>query len=170
MTLRRAKTNSDDPAAVGAALDAAADEVRAATAELRDLVAGIHPAILTNRGLRAAIEALTARAPAAVEIDVPAGERWPAHVESTIYFFIAEALTNVAKHAPEAHACVRVAAVDGALQAEVSDDGSGGADPARGSGLRGMEDRLGAAGGTFSITSPTGRGTVLRACVPLDLG
>ncbi len=168
MTLRRAKADSDDPAAVRAALDTAADEVRAATAELRDLVAGIHPAILSNRGLRAAIEALTARAPVPVEIDVPAGERWPPHVESTIYFFVAEALTNVAKHAPQAHASVRVAREEAALHAEVRDDGAGGADPARGSGLRGMEDRLGAAGGTFTLTSPRGGGTVLEARVPLE--
>ncbi len=144
-------------------------EVRAAIAELRELVAGIHPAILTNRGLRAAVEALTARAPVPVEIDIPL-ERHAPEVEATAYFLIAEALTNVAKHAPGAgHAAVAVEARDGGLHVLVADDGPGGATPggAEGSGLVGLADRLAALGGTIAVDSPAGGGTRLRASVPL---
>ncbi len=161
MTLSRARGRSADPV-----LEEATGEARAAIAELRDLVAGIHPAILTNRGLLAAVEALTARAPDPVEIRIPAS-RWPAEVEATAYFVVAESLTNVAKHAPGAHATVTVTEELDALVVEVADDGPGGADPAGGSGLRGLGDRVGVAGGSLSVESPPGAGTRAVARVPL---
>ncbi|MCW3009927.1 MAG: sensor signal transduction histidine kinase, partial [Solirubrobacterales bacterium] len=159
MTLTRARARlGDADAEVLATLDEATGEARAAIAELRDLVAGIHPAILTNRGLRAAVEALTARAPDVVDIDIP-DARWPAGAEATAYFVVAESLTNVAKHAPGAHTTVTVTEADGALRVVVADDGPGGADPAGGSGLRGLGDRVGVAGGELEVTSPPGGGT-----------
>lgn len=161
MTLSRARNRSADPV-----LEEATREARAAISELRDLVAGIHPAILTNRGLLAAVEALTARAPDPVDIRIPA-ERWPAEVEATAYFVVAESLTNVAKHAPGAHATVTVTVEADALIVEVADDGPGGADPAGGSGLRGLGDRVGVAGGALTVTSPRGGGTRAVARVPL---
>ena len=165
MTLSRARGRATD-AGVMTTLDEATGEARAAISELRDLVAGIHPAILTNRGLLAAVEALTARAPDPVEIRIP-GERWPAEVEATAYFVVAESLTNVAKHAPGAHAIVTVTAAPEALTVEVADDGPGGADAAGGSGLAGLHDRVGVAGGELTVTSPPGGGTRAVAVVPL---
>ena len=165
MTLARARVTARDPAAV-AAMEEATKEARAAIAELRDLVAGIHPAILTNGGLRAAVEALTARAPDPVEIAIPP-TRWPAEVEATAYFVVAEALTNVAKHARGAHATVTAAAEDGQLVVTVADDGPGGAHAGGGSGLRGLDDRAGVAGGSLQVTSPPGGGTRVTATIPL---
>lgn len=167
MTLSRARGGlAAGGSAVAQALDEAVGEARAAIAELRDLVTGIHPAILTNRGLLAAVEALTARAPDPVEIVIPA-ERWSAEVEAAAYFVISETLTNVAKHAPGAHAMVAVAEVDGRLLVKVTDDGPGGADLDRGSGLRGLGDRVSAAGGELDVNAPPGAGTRVTAVLPL---
>jgi len=167
MTLSRARGGlAASGSAVAQALDEAVGEARAAIAELRDLVTGIHPAILTNRGLLAAVEALTARAPDPIEIVIPAA-RWSAEVEAAAYFVIAETLTNVAKHAPGAHATVAVAEVDGRLLVKVPDDGPGGADLDRGSGLRGLGDRVSAAGGELDVNAPPGAGTRVTAVLPL---
>lgn len=168
MTLQRAGRQVEhDPAAAAATIDEAARDARAAIGELRDLVAGIHPAILTNRGLHAAVAALTARAPVPVEIDVP-HDRWPAGIEAAAYFVVTEALTNVAKHAPSATGVtVCVGERDGALVVRVLDDGPGGADVDAGSGLRGLEDRVAAIGGTLDVRSTPGAGTRIRADIPL---
>jgi PAS domain S-box-containing protein len=135
--------------------------------QLREIVAGIHPAILTQRGLAPAIGSLTARLPLPVEVDVP-GRRLPVSVEASVYFFCAEALTNVVKHARATRAWVRLAVADGRCDVEVGDDGVGGVRLGSTSGgLAGLVDRIGALRGTVDIVSPASGGTVLRACVPL---
>ncbi len=143
-------------------LDAAAQETRRALRDLRELAAGIHPAVLTDQGLAAAIEDLTATATLPVALDLDEA-RQDADVEAAAYFFVAEALANVAKHAGATAAAVTVRSGE-ALVITVSDDGRGGADPARGSGLRGLQDRLAAIGGRLEIAS--GAGTTLRATIP----
>ena len=142
----------------------ALDHAQRATDELRELAHGILPAVLTRGGLRAGIDALAARMPLPVSVDVP-GTRHPAVVEATAYFVVAEALTNVAKHAQAQRAWVTVAARDRRLHVEVRDDGVGGALP-RGSGLLGMEDRLAAVDGRLSVDSPPGGGTLIAAWIP----
>ncbi len=156
----------DDPAAARATLAAAGEELGLALAELRELARGLHPAVLTDRGLRAAVEMLAGRAPVPVEIaEMPAG-RLPEPVEAAAYYLIAEALTNVAKYARASAARVRVTADGASVLVEVSDDGVGGADPATGTGLRGLADRVEALGGTLEVASPAGSGTSLRAAIP----
>jgi len=144
------------------------DELDAGLAELRDLAHGIHPAVLSDLGLRPAIDALVSRTAVPVAIEGGLDERPVPSVEATLYFVIAEALTNVAKHAHATQAVVTIAQVDGHAQVAVRDDGSGGADPANGSGLRGLVDRLGALGGHLHVDSRLGRGTTVHATVPLD--
>jgi signal transduction histidine kinase len=133
--------------------------------ELRELAAGVHPSILTNGGLRAAVEALAehSRVPVYVLADA---RRFPEHVEAGAYFLVAEALTNSAKHAHASRVDVDIAAGDGVLEIRVRDDGIGGADRA-GSGMRGLEDRVEALGGTFRLESPPGGGTAIHATLPL---
>jgi PAS domain S-box-containing protein len=156
-----------DPSTGGPFLDRLAEELSATSAELRELAREIHPAVLTQRGLAAAIEALAGRAPVPVEIlAAPAGRLAPT-LETTAYFTVAEALTNVAKYARATHATVRVAEEDSDLVIEVSDDGVGGARPDAGSGLTGLADRVGALDGKLSVVSPPGEGTLVRAELPL---
>ncbi len=147
-------------------LGTARDEARAALEDLRELARGIHPAVLTDRGLGAAVEALADRSPVPVEVVSVPGERLPAVVEAAAYFVVAEALTNVAKYAGATHAEVRLAHEHGFALVEVRDDGAGGADPSAGSGLRGLADRLAALDGRLDIDSPPGRGTAVRARIP----
>jgi PAS domain S-box-containing protein len=167
LSLRLALAKLDsDPAAARAVLADAGDELALALAELRELARGLHPAVLTDHGLRAAVETLAGRAPLPVEIvDIPV-ERLPEPVEAAAYYLIAEALTNVAKYAHASTVRVRVAASDASVVVEVSDDGVGGADPATGSGLRGLADRVEALGGSLEVMSPAGVGTSLRAEIP----
>jgi signal transduction histidine kinase len=135
--------------------------------DLREIAAGIHPAILTQRGLAAAIDALAAQLPIPVELDVP-DKRLPAEIEASVYFFCSEALTNVVKHAQAQSASVRVDLDDRRCAVEVRDDGMGGATPrADNSGLNGLRDRIGAHSGTMDIICPAAGGTVVRALVPL---
>ena len=148
----------------------ALDDARAAVEELRELAAGIHPAVLSQRGLDAGLESLATRASLPVELGVELEERMPAPVESAAYFTVAEALTNVAKYAQASYARVDAHREDGELVVEVRDDGIGGADATRGSGLRGLEDRVGALGGSIEVESPPGGGTVLRARIPVAAG
>jgi signal transduction histidine kinase len=166
LSLRLARMSVPDGSDTAALLDGSIDELAQSLKELRDLARGIHPAVLSERGLAPAVRALAARA--GVPVDVvgdPAG-RLPAAVETAAYFVVSEALTNVSKYARAEHATVRVERVDGQLLVEVSDDGVGGADATDGSGLRGLADRVGALSGTFEVTSPPGRGTRLRAQLP----
>ena len=125
--------------------------------------------MLTERGLAPAIVALVSRAPVPVEIvDLPEG-RLPAAAETTAYFTVSEALTNVAKYAHASHASVRLASEDDALVVEVRDDGIGGAQASAGSGLAGLADRVGACDGSLSVVSPPGEGTLVRAVLPLQV-
>ncbi|HSD81455.1 MAG TPA: PAS domain-containing protein [Solirubrobacteraceae bacterium] len=156
-----------EPQSAAPFLERLGAELAEASAELRELARGIHPAVLTERGLAPAIAALASRAPLPVEIlDLP-GDRKPARVEATAYFTVAEALTNVAKYARATHATVRVAPEAEGLVVEVRDDGVGGARADGGSGLAGLADRVGACDGTLSVTSPPGEGTIVRAVLPL---
>ena len=167
LSLRVARSQLEsDPEAARAMLTAAGDELTLALDELRELARGLHPAILSDRGLRAAVEMLAGRAPVVVEIAAVPDERLPQPVEAAAYYLIAEALTNVAKYAQASTVRVRVEASGERVLVEVSDDGVGGADPAGGSGLRGLADRVEALGGTLVISSPPGDGTTLRAEVP----
>jgi signal transduction histidine kinase len=158
---------AQDPSAAGPLLERLGEELASASAELRELARGIHPAVLTERGLAPAIGALAARSTVPVEVlDVPEDRLAPA-LEATAYFTVSEALTNVAKYAEATHATVLVERRDGELVVEVRDDGIGGASPDSGSGLRGLADRVGAADGTLSVDSPRGEGTLVRAVLPL---
>jgi PAS domain S-box-containing protein len=167
LSLRLALQKLDsDPAAARDALAEAGDELAVALDELRELARGLHPAILSDRGLRAALEMLAGRVPIPVEVDVP-DERLPESVEAAAYYLIAEALTNVTKYAEASAVRIRLAAGDGNVVVEVSDDGVGGADPATGSGLRGLADRVEALGGSLEVASPAGAGTTLHADIPM---
>jgi signal transduction histidine kinase len=138
-----------------------------ALADLRELARGIHPAVLTARGLAPALEALAQRAPLPVELTVDLSKRPPASVESAAYFLVSEALTNVAKYAEASAARVFVAEAGGLLTVQIEDDGIGGADPSRGSGLRGLSDRIAALDGRLEIESAAGAGTRISATIPL---
>ena len=168
LEVRMAKARvAKDPSTAAEFLDRVGKELTEASADLRELARGIHPAVLTERGLAPAIDALVSRAPVPVEVlDVPQ-DRLPPATEATAYFTVAEALTNVAKYAEASHATVRMARENGVLAVEVRDDGKGGARATPGSGLSGLADRVGAADGTLSVTSPPGDGTVVRAELPL---
>jgi signal transduction histidine kinase len=137
-----------------------------ALAELRDLARGIHPAALRERGLAAALEGLVATSPVPVDLRVLPGRVAPA-AEAAIYFAVAEALTNVAKHSHATLARVEIDAEGGTLTAQIADNGVGGARVAAGSGLRGLSDRLSAIGGTFKVDSSPGDGTTILARIPL---
>ena len=145
----------------------ALEQTRAGIAELRDLAAGIHPGILTDRGLATAVDALAARLPLPVTVAGTLDERLPAPVEASLYFFVGEALTNVVKHARATAAEVRFAVDGDRLVVDVVDDGVGGAGAvAGGTGLAGLSDRIAALDGELSVTSPPGGGTALHAVVP----
>jgi PAS domain S-box-containing protein len=156
-----------DPATAPSLLEHIGDELSEASAELRELARGIHPAVLTERGLAPAISALADRAPVQVDVVEVPEDRFPPAAEATAYFTVAEALTNVAKYADATHASVRLARENGVLQIEVRDDGKGGAQATPGSGLAGLADRVGALDGVLEVDSPPGEGTVLRAVLPL---
>jgi PAS domain S-box-containing protein len=146
----------------------AMDQSRAGIAQLRDLAAGIHPGILTDRGLGAAVDALATRLPIPVSVDDALDRRMPTPVEASLYFFVSEALTNAVKHARAEHLGVRIAAGGERVTVEVSDDGIGGAAPtAAGTGLAGLADRIAALDGELRITSAPGEGTTLHAEIPL---
>jgi signal transduction histidine kinase len=159
----------DDPAAAGRMLDEASAELAKATEELRELARGIHPAILSDRGLEAAVESLAQRAPLPVEIDASVDGRLPEPVEAAAYFVVSEALTNVVRHSGADRAEVGIRRDDGRLVVEVADDGSGGADSAS-SGLRGLADRVAALDGRLRVDDPAGGGTIVRADIPLGGG
>jgi signal transduction histidine kinase len=135
--------------------------------ELREMARGIHPAILAKGGLGSALKTLARRCPVPVELDVRAQARLPERVEVAAYYVVSEALTNAAKHAHASVVNVEVETVEGALRLRVRDDGVGGADPGRGSGLVGLKDRVEALGGTLTVQSPAGAGTALRVELPL---
>ena len=148
-------------------LEASREELTQALEELRELARGIHPAVLTDRGLEAALEALAARAPLPVEIR---GASWDlsAQVEAAAYYVVSEALANVTKYAQASAVEVTVERRNGRAVVEVADDGIGGADPLRGSGLRGLADRVASLNGKLDVESPPGSGTCVRAEIPLE--
>jgi len=163
--MARDKLAGGDTEAARGLLDEAHDEAKTTLAELRELVRGVHPAILADRGLDAALSALAARSPVPVTVEADVG-RLQAAVESTAYFVVAEALANVAKHSEASRADVRARVLDGSLVVEVTDDGRGGARIGAGSGLLGLEDRVRALDGTLRVGSPPGGPTILVAEVP----
>jgi signal transduction histidine kinase len=142
------------------------EEAKAALKEIRDLVRGIHPVILEDRGLDAALSAVVARSPVPVTLTVEVAERPSAAIESTAYFVVTEALTNVARHAHATRAAVSLVRAGDRLVVEVRDDGVGGADPGRGTGLQGLRDRVTALGGSMHLVSPAGGPTTLLVDVP----
>jgi signal transduction histidine kinase len=157
-----------DPDEATELVDASLQELNEATGELRELARGIHPAVLTDGGLEAAIKVLARRSPVPVElIEMPQSRLSPS-VESAVYFVVAEALTNVARYSEAGAATVTVARRNGHAEIEVSDDGVGGADPDQGSGLRGLADRVSALDGRLSVASADGVGTTLRAIIPCE--
>ena len=157
-----------DPASKAAKLlDESSEELQASLNELRELARGLHPVVLTDRGLNAAVRILADRAPVPVDITELPADRLPPPVELAVYFVVAEALTNVAKYAQATEAAVAITVADGRVSVEVSDDGIGGADVAAGSGLRGLSDRVAALDGRLRVESPPGEGTRLQADIPL---
>ena len=167
LTLRAARKRADDDPELARLLDSAQEELQTSLAELRELARGIHPAVLTERGLDAAVQTLVARAPVPVTVDANGPGRLPAPVESAAYFVVSEGLANVAKYAQATQASVAVRCEGDRVTVEVADDGVGGADTANGSGLRGLADRVAALDGTLTLESPAGRGTQLRAEIPV---
>jgi PAS domain S-box-containing protein len=167
MNLQLADERFDtDRESVREGLREALDGLRQGLGELRDLAAGLHPTILTNHGLGPAIEALADRSPIPVRLEVPA-ERYPIHLESDVYFLVAEGLTNIAKHANASYAAVSIDEQAGRLLVELRDDGRGGVNWEGGTGLRGLRDRIDAVGGEFTVESTPGAGTRLSAALPI---
>ena len=166
MNLGRAKARfADDPAAAKEIIDQAHTEAKEALAELRNLVRGVHPPVLTDRGLDAAISGLAAVCPVPVTVRADTGPRPSASSEAIAYFIVAEALTNVAKHAHASCADVSVSRHGDVLRVLIRDDGMGGADP-HGQGLAGLADRLAGVDGRLSVRSPVGGPTVIEAELP----
>ena len=168
ISLRLALSKLDEaPDEARTLLAAASDELMQAMEELRELARGIHPSVLTERGLGAAIEVLASRAPLAVSIENELEDRLPGPVEAAAYYVVAESLTNVAKYAEASQVDVRVRCQNGSAIVEVVDDGIGGAEASRGSGLRGLTDRVEALDGRLGVESPSSGGTRIRAEIPL---
>jgi signal transduction histidine kinase len=167
LTLRMAREKlGPDAGEAGRLLDRSRQELDEALKEIRELARGLHPTLLSDRGLGGAVEALAHRAPLPVEVGEVPAQRLAEQVELTAYFVVSEALTNVAKHASATHASVTVTNGNGRLAVEVSDDGVGGADIALGTGLRGLADRLATIEGRLDVDSEPGRGTTVRASIP----
>ncbi|MFJ4206422.1 histidine kinase [Streptomyces sviceus] len=162
-------TLTDLPDNARTAIDEAHREAKEAIAELNALVRGLHPAVLEDRGLDAALSGLAARVPLPVGLRVDIGERAAPVVESVAYFVVSEALTNVTKHARATRAEVTVERIGKVLRVNVTDDGSGGADASAGSGLNGLAKRVGSVDGTFRVSSPAGGPTTLTAELPCEL-
>jgi PAS domain S-box-containing protein len=167
LTLRLARDGlSGEDGQTAELLERAQEELQLALDELRELARGIHPAVLSERGLAPALEGVAARSTVPVELAALPAERLPEPIEAAVYYVVCEALVNVAKHANATAARVSVARDDGQLLVEVSDDGEGGADVAHGSGLRGLADRIEALDGRLVLMSEAS-GTTLRAAIPL---
>jgi signal transduction histidine kinase len=169
LILREAEAKLDeDPETSRQRLAEAREELALAVEELRELARGIHPAILTDRGLKIAIEGLARRAPTPVRVLAIPHDRLPQPVEEAVYYLVAEALTNAARHARADEVTVRVSEDHGLVEVEVADDGVGGGKLRNGSGLCGLRDRFEALGGSLAVDSPVGRGTRVRGALPLE--
>lgn len=164
---RKLEHEEADPE-VAAIIDHAHSDAKAAIVELRNLARGIHPAVLTDRGLDAALSEVAARCTVPVHLDVRLQARPPAHIESAAYFAVSELVANISKHSKASHAWVTVRGNDDAVYLDISDDGIGGADPTIGSGLDGLHDRITGLGGDFSVRSPLGGGTATMIELPLN--
>ena len=169
LSLRLAQNQvAKSPARAEELLEASREELMQALEELRELARGIHPAVLTDRGLEAALEALAGRAALPVEIDCIPDVELPPPVEAAAYYVVSEALANITKYSGASAVKVSIGQVDGYALVEVADDGVGGADPTRGSGLSGLSDRVASLNGKLVIDSPPGAGTRIRAEIPLE--
>jgi signal transduction histidine kinase len=164
--LKLAQRQLDDEHAAADVLRLAHDELGEAHAELRDLVRGLHPMALSERGLHGALESLTVRCEMPVTLDFQADDV-PEDVELAVYFIVSESLTNASKYAAASAVRIRVAREDGVLLVEIADDGRGGADATVGTGLRGLMDRVDTLGGSLEVESPLGAGTCISASLPL---
>jgi signal transduction histidine kinase len=161
------ETLLDDPQATGTILAGAGDELKEALDELRELARGLHPAVLTDRGLVPALQSLANRSPFPVAIAGVPAVRLPEPVEAALYYVVAESLTNAAKHSGATEGHVELSTTTEKVVVDIRDNGSGGASMARGSGLRGLADRVEALGGDFDVLSPMDGGTVIQAALPL---
>lgn len=169
LMLREAEAKlGEDSTTTRRRLAEAREELTLAIEELRELARGIHPAVLTDRGLRVAVEALARRAPMPVRIEELPESRLPPAVEAAVYYLAAEALTNAVRHARATEVTVRVMQTARLVTVEVADDGVGGGELREGSGLDGLRDRFEALGGSLSVDSPPGQGTVVRGRLPLS--
>ncbi|MEO3793117.1 histidine kinase [Nonomuraea sp. B10E15] len=166
MTLGLAKLDLPEDSPTGRLIGLAHDEAKQALAELRELIRGVHSQVLTDRGLGAAAQDVAGRSPVPVDVDVQLPGRLPTAVEVTAYYVISETLANLAKHARATRGAVTGRLERGTLVVEVRDDGVGGADPARGTGLSGLADRLAVVGGRLSVSSPAGGPTLVRVEIP----
>jgi signal transduction histidine kinase len=171
LALRLLRTKLEQPSGSNEAAIAASDEaataLRIAIKELRELARGIHPVILTEAGLGAAITALADRSSVPAVVRSLPDRRFSAAVEATAYFVVSEALANVDKYASATHADIGADCVGSTLRVEIGDNGVGGADGSRGTGIRGLEDRVAAVGGRLTIESPIGQGTLVVAEIPI---
>ena len=169
LSMRMAKRKlRGDPDGAETLLEGAAAELDLALKELRELARGIHPAVLSDRGLPAALDSLAGRSPVPVEVSAAPDDRLPEPVELAAYYVVSEALANVAKYSEASQATVQVARENGHVLVSVSDDGIGGADPGRGTGLRGLADRLRAIEGRLEVDSYPGYGTTVKASIPCE--
>src|SRR5436190_4639468 len=162
------ETLREDPATAEAMLASVGEDLKLALEELRELARGLHPAVLNDRGLEPALQTLANQAPFPVTIVGVPSNRLDEGVEAAVYYLVAESLTNAAKHADASEARVEITNANEEVVVTVGDNGSGGADAARGSGLRGLADRIEALGGRFELESPSGAGTLVRATLPLS--
>ena len=165
--LRVLEKRVEDPALARTLIGAASQELEQALGELRELARGLHPAVLADRGLAPALETLASRSPLPVLVEGVPEDRLGMALEAAVYFVVAESLTNAVKHAGASEVHVQMARTGGELIVEIADDGHGGADPAQGSGLRGLADRVEALGGSLAVESSKGSGSVVRAQLPL---
>jgi signal transduction histidine kinase len=168
LKLRVARSRAPEGSELAALIEDALAEAIEAGGSLRELARGLHPAVLTERGLAAAVQALATRSGLAVHLRELPARRFAPTIESTAYFVVSEALANVAAHAPVAEVTVQVADRVDRLVVEVADDGAGGADPEGGNGLRALANRAAAVGGSFDVASPHGGGTTVRAELPVS--
>jgi signal transduction histidine kinase len=167
LRMARGMVRPDSNPQLGTRLDQASEQLALALSELREFARGIHPAILTERGLVPALASLAERSTVPATVKSSIDRRFPASVEATAYFVVSEALANVAKYSKATTVIVRSDVSGDTLNVTVADDGVGGADMSRGSGLRGLSDRVAAVGGTLEMESPPGKGTTLRCSIPL---
>jgi len=166
LTLAQVRASTDDPAVLKV-VEMMRTEMHIALQELRDVAHGVLPAMLAQGGLQPALDDVVERLPLTVDLDVAPG-RWPPWVETTAYFIACEGLANVVKHATAEHAGVRISSSDNELRLEVTDNGRGGADPSRGTGLAGLADRARAIGGDLTVKTRPAGGTLLQAVLPCE--